>query len=89
MWLEGDGDCFRANCPCAAHDFTEDMPVGAVDAIEIADADYCVSEVGREVIEFVEELHFKSLTAEFAKMSQSTQRISLRASRSCGQRLLV
>src|SRR5438034_1249897 len=80
MWLEGDGDCFRANHPRAAHDFTENMRMRPMDAIEVADAHDGASEVGRYVIELVEDIHSKSLTAKFAKASQRTQRTSLRAS---------
>src|SRR5213083_957897 len=80
MWLEGDGDCFRANDPRAAHDFTENMRMRPMDAIEVADAHDGASEVGRYVIELVEDIHSKSLTAKFAKASQRTQRTSLRAS---------
>src|SRR3989475_5773813 len=80
MWLEGDGDCFRANHPRAAHDFTENMRMRSMDAIEVADAHDGGSEVGRYVIEFVEDIHSKSLTTKFAKASQRTQRTSLRAS---------
>ena len=80
MWLEGDGDCFRANDPRAAHDFTENMRMRPMDAIEVADAHDGASEVGRYVIELVEDIHSKSLTAKFAKASQRTQRTFLRAS---------
>src|SRR5207244_13657063 len=80
MWLEGDGDCFRANDPRAAHDFTENMRMRPMDAIEVADAHDGASEVGRYGIELVEDIHSKSLTAKFAKASQRTQRTSLRAS---------
>src|SRR5438876_7760957 len=82
MWLEGDGDCFRANHPRAAHDFTENMRMRPMDAIEVADAHDGASEVGRYVIELVEDIHSKSLTAKFAKASQRTQRTSLRPLRS-------
>src|SRR5207244_13564225 len=80
MWLEGDGDCFRANDPRAAHDFTENMRMRPMDAIEVADAHDGASEVGRYVIELVEDIQSKSLTAKFATASQRTQRTSLRAS---------
>jgi hypothetical protein len=65
--------------------------VRTMDTIEVADGHDGASKAARNVIEFVEELHFKSLTAEFAKVSQSTQRTSLRASGKlcdlCGQKL--
>src|SRR5437016_121862 len=80
MRLEGYSDCLRANHPRAAHDFTENMRMRPMDAIEVADAHDGASEVGRYVIELVEDIHSKSLTAKFAKASQRTQRTSLRAS---------
>src|SRR5436309_3504785 len=80
MRLEGYSDCFRANHPRAAHDFTENMRMRPMDAIEVADAHDGASKVGRYVIELVEDIHSKSLTAKFAKASQRTQRTSLRAS---------
>src|SRR5437016_7401756 len=80
MWLEGDGDCFRANHRRTAHDFTENMRVRPMHAIESSHGHYCGSETGRNVIEFVEDLHLNLFTAKFAKASQRTQRTSLRAS---------
>ena len=75
MWLEGDGDCFRANHRRTAHDFTENMRVRPMHAIEISHGHYCGSETGRNVIEFVEDLHLNLFTAKFAKVRQERREL--------------
>ena len=75
MRLEGYSDCFRANHPRAAHDFTENMRMRSMDAIEISHGHYCGSEIGRNVIEFVEDLHLNLFTAKFAKVRQERREL--------------
>src|SRR5947209_14013176 len=91
MWLEGDGDCFRANHRRTAHDFTENMRVRPMHAIEISHGHYCGSETGRNVIEFVEDLHLNLFTAKFAKVRQERRELlcELRVTLCdlCGQKL--
>jgi len=57
MRLEGDDDGMRLGGLGAANDFIDDRAVRAVDAIKIADADKRGTEVARNFVEFVKDLH--------------------------------
>ena len=63
MGFEGDRHRLGALLPCAAYDLLEYMTVGAVDTVEIPDTHDRRTEVGGNILEFVEDLHREQLLA--------------------------
>ena len=63
MRLEGDNDRLRVRGFRPPHDFVDNMPVSAVDAVEVADAEQRRTEVAGNLVEFVESQHSKSAKA--------------------------
>ena len=57
MRLERDRHRFGALLPRALHDLFEHMAVGAMHAVEVPDADHVGPKSGRNIFEFVEDLH--------------------------------
>jgi len=77
MRFERDGHRLGVLLPGAFGDVAQDGLVGAVDAVEVSDADDRGAEVSGDVFEFVEDLHQGSeANAQPAEISQKSRRMA-------------